>query len=90
MRAATAELILAGILVAACVATPDVEYAPAESGDASDTDAPADAATAPASAPHGHDAALPKACAKKDQRCTTAADCCSGRCEERDDVLTCG
>jgi hypothetical protein len=80
------------LLLGACIATPDLEYAPSNDPAASDAEA-ADAATsAPAqAAPRGHDASTPpKGCAKKDQPCASATDCCSGRCSEKGDTPKCG
>jgi hypothetical protein len=75
------------LLLAGCLATPDLVYAPDDAG--ADTSS-ANASDAANTAPDGHaDGPTPKQCLKKDQRCASGGDCCSGRCSLKDEGVSC-
>jgi hypothetical protein len=69
------------LLVSACAATPDLEYAPDDDAGASD------AGRHPP--PPQPQSPPPKQCLQKEQRCTTGTDCCSGHCKLKDDEALC-
>jgi hypothetical protein len=61
-------MLVLAVAPCACVATPDLEYAP---DDAAVADGTADVDAAP----------LPRSCIQSGLRCASPSDCCSGHCK---------